>query len=298
MHVSNQKIHRPDHGYTFGDRGEYEIEVAATIEQRCCAWSLAYRHYLRKGYAEPNSDGLWYGLHDALPETTTFLVTHDGEDVAALTMVFDSCIGLPADKLYAPELNRLRRQGCRLFEIVSLVSEVTDRRGCMEVLKHMFKLAHLTAWRIEKATNWIITVNPRHTAYYQRAMLFERIGEKRTYGKVNGAPAVLLSLNAETARMRYREKYGTEEGSIYRHFFDLRVEKQVVRFLEQSRGPLNCADIRMYFEEKRPLLSGALPKVRQYVWSRYERPETCDPQESICCESKPQSSAVECSVAQ
>ncbi|MBA4386795.1 MAG: hypothetical protein C0404_02370, partial [Verrucomicrobia bacterium] len=125
--------------YCFGENDEYEIKIARSLEERKRAWAMVYRTYLGKGYAQPDPEGLWCGLHDALPQTTTFVVSRDGRDVATLTIVFDSEVGLPADHLYRDELDKLRAKGRRLCEIISLVSEEIDRRRGIEVLKHLFK---------------------------------------------------------------------------------------------------------------------------------------------------------------
>ena len=109
---------RDDDPYIFGSCGDCEIRVASSIEDRRRAWELVYRIYAEKGYAENDSQGLWYGIHDALPETTTFIVEREGEVVSALSVVFDSPLGLPSDNLYGPELDLMRGQGRRLCEIV------------------------------------------------------------------------------------------------------------------------------------------------------------------------------------
>ena len=59
--------------YVFGNEQEYEIEVASSIEQRCRAWTMVYNTYRKKGYAGEDPLALWYGLHDALPRTTTLI---------------------------------------------------------------------------------------------------------------------------------------------------------------------------------------------------------------------------------
>lgn len=255
--------------YVFGHRGEYEIQVASTIEQRRRAWALVYRNYFKKSYAKANSDSLWYGLHDALPKTTTFLATLDGKDVATLTLAFDSPLGLPAFEMYGSELDRLRGNGRRLCEIISLASEETDRHRRAEVLKHIFKLAYLTARRVEESTDFVVTVNPRHVAYYERILLFERLGVKRSYSKVGGAPAVLLRLDLEPAEERYRERYGRSEGSFFRFFVNPETEAPLVRFLQRNRRPLDEGALRTWFGQKRKILSQASPAEQEYLRSCY-----------------------------
>jgi hypothetical protein len=238
--------------YRFGASGEYEIVVARTLEERKRAWAMVYRTYKEKGYAQPDSDGLWYGLHDALPQTQTFIVRREGRDVATLTIVFDSEAGLPADHLYRDELDKLRSQDRRPCEIISLVSEETDRRQCLEVLKHVFKVAYLMACKLADATDFIITVNPHHSSYYERKLLFRRQGDVRSYGKVNGAPAVLLILDLDTAPDRYIAQYGVKDGSLGHHFLDAGTGSEAIWFLAENISRQGRSELLCWFAMKKP----------------------------------------------
>ena len=241
------------------------LEIAEGVADRRRAWALTYEAYREKGYAQPDGEGLWYGLHDALPNTRTLLATHHGRDVAAMTLVFDSPLGLPADELYAPENDALRRDGRRLCEIISLVNREPDRHAAIEILKNMFRLAYLAAARIEKATDFIITVNPHHVGYYERKLLFAVAGEERTYGTVSGAPAVLLRLDLETAEDRYEEKYGAEPGSFYSFFVEPFTQWSWVEFLRHARHGLAEPEAREWFTERRPLFQKASEPARAHL---------------------------------
>ncbi|HOX06003.1 MAG TPA: radical SAM protein [Planctomycetota bacterium] len=254
-------------GYRFGADGAYSIRVAASAEDRRKAWRLAYRVYRGKDYAGPNAQELWYGLHDALPGTTTLLVERQepagssrtqSVPVAALTLVFDSPLGLPADELYRSELDGLRAGGRKLCEIVSLVSIETDLRRGAEIMKHLFKLAYLVAHHLEGATDFLITVNPRHVSFYKRMLLMTEAGPERAYAKVGGAPAVLLGLDLVAAWETYREHFGHLDGdrNLYRFFLDRAGELR--EWLRGARRPLDEASLRRYFVEERPLLAGAV----------------------------------------
>mgnify|MGYP001568579474 CR=1 FL=1 len=255
--------------YLFGEGDEYEIIMADSLELRLRAWALVYRCYADKGYARESADGLWYGLHDALPSTRTFLVTRSGRDVATLSLVFDSPLHLPADAVYGDELDALRARNRRTCEMISLVSEESSTSRRMEVLKHLFKLAYLTASRLEGASDMVITVHPHHAAFYERRLMFERVGEERDYGKVGGAPAILLRLDLEQAEALYAERYGADEGSFLRFFVNPETEPGVLAFLAQRGTGLSRRELDLYFDEKRPLLSRAPAGIREHVREFY-----------------------------
>ncbi len=231
--------------YVFGPGGEYRLSVAASIEARRKAWALVHDVYEQKGYVPANSPGLWYGYHDSLPDTTTFLVKRGDDVVATLTTVFDGLIGLPADELYEDTLDEMRLAGRQLCEISSLVC--TERRGGSEILMHLFRAAYTTARHLEGASDFVVTVNPHHRLYYERALLFERVGEEKTYSKVAGAPAVLLRLDLKNATERYREAYGNCAGPRNLHAFFEGNVAGLCRWLSRRRAPLDWDSLREYF---------------------------------------------------
>ncbi|MBA4387678.1 MAG: hypothetical protein C0404_06830 [Verrucomicrobia bacterium] len=253
---------RKNRQYTFGNDGRYEISIANTLAQRKRAWRMVYQSYLEKGYAAANSEELWYGLFDAMPQTTTLLVSRNGEDIATATVVFDSELGLPADELYANELNECRMMGRRLCEVVSLVSNETDHRACVEVLKHLFKLALFIASKLVDATDFVITVNPHHASYYEKKLLFRRRGDEKSYSKVGGAPAVLLLLDLVTLADRYMDACGTACDSVWHHFFEEEAAHSTVRFLAENIDTRGRSELMRWFGEKNPAV---LERLARYV---------------------------------
>jgi hypothetical protein len=233
----------------FGDGLDYRVEVAADIARRRRCWALVYQQYLYKEFALPHPSGLWYGPHDNLDATTVFLVSKGGaSDVATLTVVFDSPLGLPADGLYREQLAGLRAEGRRPSELISLgCAEDSTRRGS-EALKHLFRLAFLTASELEGASDLIITVNPRHRAYYERYFAFEALGEELSYGKVGGAPAVLMRLRLEDAWRRSRELHGPRRGGLHDVFYDPDAVPVLLDLLRRERRPLTPGESYSYFE--------------------------------------------------
>lgn len=275
MHVKESPEGLTGNKYRFGRDGEYEITIARTLEDRKRAWTMVYRAYLEKGYAKPDQDKLWYGMYDALPQTTTFIVTRDGKDVATVTTVFDSEVGLPADQLYRDEMDLLRNRGRRLCEVISLACEETDRRRGIEVLKHLFKVGLHMACKLVDATDFVITVNPHHAAYYERKLLFRRRGEVRSYGKVNGAPAVLLVLDLLAASDSYMEHYGPAEGSIWHHFFEPKTVSETVWFLAENVAYDGRTELLRWFEAKRPEVVETLRRAERPFDAVYEMQEVC-----------------------
>jgi hypothetical protein len=293
-------------GCRFGPAGEFTVRLVSTAEDRRRAWALAYRVYLEKEYAQPNPQGLWYSLHDALLETVTVLVERqettgnrlratgcgasafgtrlsDHEDpkpeaqspkpaeiIGAVTVVPDSPLGLPSDAVFPEETMRLRESGAKLAEAVSLVQGGLSERAGSLVAAKLCEFTCLVAQRLLDATDLVITVNPRHEAYYRRVMLFERRGGEAPCGKVSGAPAVFLTLNfADMDRHIERADLPGAPKAIYRRFMKPGEAEVVAEHLRRQMRPLTPAAFQRYFVEERQLLEEAAPEHRAYLQQQY-----------------------------
>ena len=254
--------------------GSYRLRPANDLATRRAAYRLLYRLYLEKEYAAPHRSRMWLSLFDALPETTTLVVEREGEVIGALTVVFDSPMGLPADKLYKRELDALRRSGRRPAEIVSLGVAPGAEKGT-EMLVKLFNAVYLLARKIRGATDFINTVNPRHAGFYRRTLAFKKAGPEREYEKVGGAPAVLLRLNLEVPEERIRLEHGPAETrppksrQIYKLFYPAEKEERVVDRLRRALWPMTERELRYFFTEKTNILAEAPQAQRHYVEDCY-----------------------------
>ena len=274
-----------------GAAAAYRIRVANDLASRQSAYGLIYRLYLEKEYARPHPSRLWMSIHDAQPDTVTLLAEKrlvegggwkvEGADldssasalpsstlhlppssavvpVGALTVVFDSPLGLPADGLFGAELDALRERGRRLAEIVSLgIAEETAVGS--DLLVRLFNLAYLVARRIRGATDFVITVNPRHAGFYRRKLLFVEAGPERAYDRVGGAPAVLCSIPLSTPdRIGESERHRT----IYRLWIPKSGEAGAVAELSEELRPMSEAELRHFLSVRPELLAGESPERR------------------------------------
>ena len=256
--------------------GRYVLRVANDLQSRRKAYGLVYRLYLEKEYARPHPSRMWLSIFDALPETVTLLVerTDTGAAVGALTVVFDSPIGLPADGLYKPELDALRAVGRRLSEIVSLgVDEGAG--GGSEILVKLFNCVFLVARKVRGATDFMITVNPRHLKFYERTLLFRESGPERNYRKVGGAPALLLRLDLAVPEEQVRLEHGPEEAcpprsrTLYRTFRPPDEDSATTAGLRSSLRPMSEEEIGCFLVSETDVLAEATPEQRAYLQERF-----------------------------
>jgi len=257
-------------GIFFFER-KFRILIANQLELRQKAYELLHKLYSKTGIAPIKPKGLWLSIYDALPETTTFLAEDDrGECSGALTLVFDSPIGLPADVLYKKEIDRLRSSGRRVCEIISLGINDTAK-GSIKFLAGLFYCAYLLSWRSKNATDFVITVNARHEKFYCRSILFKKIGPVLNYAKVNGAPTVLLNLPLMLPDM-LKEKRRIFPLSMFK--YSDQKELEVTRKIEAMLGPLSEEEFYYFFIEKTDIWEKATPQQKDYIKKIYSANQT------------------------
>ena len=189
---------------------DFTYRIAETREDVEGAVRLVYRNYVERRYCNLNRFGVHFYLYDVLPETRTLVALHGDLVVATLTLVFDSPLGLPSGKVYAAELDALRRDGRRIAEVSKLaVDRDLGARG-LAVLKGLFRVGWLLAGRVRGSTDFVIMVEPHHERFYARSLLFERAGELKPDPEAADAPSVLLRLRLEGGPERYRAAFGEE----------------------------------------------------------------------------------------
>ena len=252
-------------GIYFFDRW-CKIHTANQPELRQKAYELLYRIYYKMGIATKEPNGMWLSIYDALPETTTFIAKDEqGELAGTLTVVFDSPIGLPADAIYKKEVDRIRRSGRKVCEIISL--GINDRtKGSVKVQASLFYCAWLLSLRLMKFTDFVITVHERYEKFYCRNILFQRIGAVRKYAKVNGAPTVLLNLPLMLpAKLRDKQRIFPLAMLKYSDLQELEVTKKIEAMLR----PLSDEEFYYFFIEKTNIWEEATHRQKSYIKKIY-----------------------------
>lgn len=163
--------------------GVFCIRLAQSHDSRKRAGMLVKRRYSFRGYRVKSAQ--------VDPNLLTFIAYDVGHLVGTVGVRLDSPKGLAADQLYRGELDQLRQSGVRVCEFTRLAVDV--RVGSKPVLAALFHTAYLLAYRVRQYDTAVIEVNPRHVAFYRRALAFEPLGPERMSPRVN-APAVLLSV--------------------------------------------------------------------------------------------------------
>ncbi len=114
--------------------------------------------------------------------------------LGTITLRLDGPGGLSAEATHGDTMQDVRAEDRRLGELTRLaVAEGVDSRL---VLASLFGLVYAVGRMVHGVTDVFIEVNPRHVAFYSRALGFVVLGDERICARV-GAPSVLLHLDVE-----------------------------------------------------------------------------------------------------
>jgi hypothetical protein len=212
--------------------GAFKIRIARTRGQ-FEATELIDRRYGEKGYEMP-------GLKRD-PHLYTFCAYDEGELVGTVSIRLDSEKGLASDVLYRREVDQFRQMGQRVCEFTRLA---VDAHVSKPVLAGLFHTAYLYAARLRGYDLAMIEVNPRHVAFYRRALGFKVVGDERMNERVN-APAVLLcvpfvAVSSGLRRLAGQADYQTPSHSLYSYGFNDDEETGVLRRLRMLERPANA----------------------------------------------------------
>lgn len=204
----------------------FKIRLADNHGRREAAGLLVRRRYAWRGYDVGSTEG----VH---PNRITLSASNRDEVVATIAVGLDSTAGLFVDQLYGPEVDRLRRHDRKICEFTKLAIEASVRSK--PILAALFHIAYIHARRINRCSDLVVEVNPRHVSFYDRMLGFTTCGPEKMDSRV-GAPAVLMKLDLEFAQRQIAEMGGHTElaatrRSLYPYFFSLDEETAIARRL-------------------------------------------------------------------
>ena len=195
----------------------FNIRVALSADRHADTGALVRRMYAWRGYA--------FESGAASADKVTLYAETGGELVGTMSLCLDRGDLLPADENFRDRLAPLRIEGRRLCEPSRLAIDTGMSKRVFAALIH---ISYLYAGDLHGFTDYVIEVNPRHVAFYQRMLGFADFGGERACSRV-GAPAVLLRLpldemGAQIGKWGGSFEQHAGERSFYPYFFPLRDE--------------------------------------------------------------------------
>ena len=201
------------------------LKVAETREELEACFGLLHDAYVAVGFMKPDPSGLRATIYHALPTTTTLLASYDGRVVGTISLIRESPLGFPMQKIFAIEA--LRKTGGKIAEVSALAIERRFQATGGVILFPLMKFMYEYATKLFDTRHLVIAVNPRHIGFYESILFFRRLRANPVphYDFVNGAPAVGAHIDLKEAPHIYQRHYDHKEAAknLYRYFTELQM---------------------------------------------------------------------------
>ncbi len=156
---------------------------------------MVYTAYLESALIDPNLCRLHTAPQAVNDKSVVIIGCIRGMTVTTLTAMGDQSNGLPLDRVYQAEMDKMRGEGRALVEVGLFADRRKELARNTETLFQLMRFAFYYArWNY---TDVVIGVHPRHARFYARSIGFDIIGPTRNYPAVNNRPVTLLRLNIQ-----------------------------------------------------------------------------------------------------
>lgn len=192
-----------------------DVGLATSVEDFEAAFRLLHDRYVWRSYMAPEPSGRRVGVHNMLPSTKVVVVRAADRIVGTLTVLEDSCLGLPMDEAFGDQLGRLRERGRRIAEAASLAVGRTETVPGLAIVLRLLRAAIVYAARIARRDELCFTVRPRHRDFYLKLFPLCILGDPRSYRRINGADVFGVRLDLRLVRALIRaERAGMSAGPV------------------------------------------------------------------------------------
>ncbi len=251
---------------------------AKTREELERCYEIVYYEWEKAGYLSGGTP-LRYTLYNALPQTTTFVGIKDDKIFMTATIIPDSLIGMPIDRIFSDKLSTYRKNNKKLAEVSMLAfdSNATgDERNIsmqrMMALLQMFNTIFSHA-RTQKIDFLVVKVHPKHADSYER-LLFKDFGETRDNPLVKNMPVTgkILDISEVTNFCSNQVQNNTFPCNL---FFDNSVNKNFEEEVS-DRYIFTPQDLKYFFVDKQSIFKNLSLNQRDYLKSLYSETKYSD----------------------
>ena len=186
------------------------LKIAETQEELEACFALLHDAYVGNGFMKPDPSGMRVTIYHALPTTTTLCAKYDDEVVGTLSLIRESVLGFPLQRIF--DLTALREKKGNIAEVSALAIHKRFRRTGGSILFPLMKFMYEYCTTFFDTRHLVIAVNPSHIEMYESLLFFRRLTQNvvENYDFVNGAPAVGATLDLRSAPEIFRNHYGSK----------------------------------------------------------------------------------------
>ena len=164
-------------------------KVANSLDEVFEAWCIVYKQYLAASLISNNPFSIFTFPEYISSNSAVIVGKKMGHSVCTISGVLDSEKGLPLDRYYKPELDKLREENKNLIEI-GLLADIRKRSSISTIVELMSGIARFGVY--SDHVDYVIGVHPRRASFFNKIFGCRVIGDIKEYNKLNIAPVVLM----------------------------------------------------------------------------------------------------------
>ncbi|HEY9103442.1 N-acyl amino acid synthase FeeM domain-containing protein [Chitinimonas sp.] len=186
------------------------LKIAETQEELEACFALLHDAYVGVGFMKPHPSGMRVTIYHALPTTTTLCAKWDGEVIGTLSLIRESALGFPLQRIF--DLTEVRAQEGNIAEVSALAVHRKFRKTGGSILFPLMKFMYEYCTTFFDTRHLVIAVNPSHIEMYESLLFFRRLNANmvENYDFVNGAPAVGATLDLYSAEQVFKRYYASK----------------------------------------------------------------------------------------
>jgi len=227
------------------------LKIAESREELEACFKLLHDAYVSSGFMTPDPSGMRVTIYHALPTTTTLCAKYDGQVVGTLSLIRESVLGFPLQRIF--DLTAIREKKGNVAEVSALAVHKRFRRTGGSILFPLMKFMREYCTSFFDVRHLVIAVNPSHIQMYESLLFFQRLTQNvvENYDFVNGAPAVGATLDLRAAPEIFRKHYASKPPRRNLHAFFWQLEmpniKMPARRFYTTNDPVLTPDLLDYF---------------------------------------------------
>jgi len=227
------------------------LKIAETKEELEACFSVLHDAYVDSGFMKPDPSGMRVTIYHALPTTTTLCAKYDGEVVGTISLIRESALGFPLQRIF--DLTSVREKEGYIAEVSALAIHRKFRKTGGSILFPLMKFMYEYCTTFFDTRHLVIAVNPSHIEMYESLLFFRRLTANmvESYDFVNGAPAIGATLDLKEALAIFRKHYSSKPPRRNLHAYFTQVRLPNIQFPNRrfftTNDPVLTPDLLDYF---------------------------------------------------
>src|SRR5574343_521769 len=254
------------------------LKIAETKEELAACFKLLHDAYVSSAFMTPDPSGMRVTIYHALPSTTTLCAKFDDQVVGTLSLIRESAIGFPLQRIF--DLTDVREKEGQIAEVSALAVHPRFRRTGGTILFPLMKFMYEYCTTFFDTRHLVIAVNPRHIEMYESLLFFKRLTANvvENYDFVNGAPAVGATLDLKHAPEIMRKAYSKKSPNrnLHHYFCETKLPNIQIphrRFFTTNDPVMTPQLIDYFFNQRTSVFADLSDRKKALLHLIYDLPE-------------------------